>query len=299
MCLSGQIERFIDHLASERGYSAHTVRSYRTDLRQFLDFVEKETGEGSPDIDYRILRAYLGVLYGYYKRTTVSRKLSAVRSLLTFMERRGLRADNPGKDVSTPKPAFPIPTYLPVDDMFRLLEAPDRSDPSGLRDLAIMEVLYSCGLRVSELAGLDVGDLDFETRLVRVIGKGNKERVVPVGRIALESVERYLEAVGSLRTKAWGGARKGPLFLNNRGTRLTTRSISRVLKKSAAACGLTSDVSPHSLRHSFATHLLDGGADLRSVQELLGHASLSTTQKYTHVSLDRLMSVYDKAHPRR
>lgn len=299
MRLSEQIERFIHHLASERAYSAHTVRSYRIDLEQFRDFVEKESEGEHTIVDYRTLRSYLGALYDRYKRTTVSRKLSALRSFLTFLEKRGLRKDNPGADVSTPKRGNPIPAYLPVDDMFRLLDVPDQGDPLGLRDLAIMEVLYSCGLRVSELAGLDLDDLNPEGRLVRVIGKGNKERVVPVGRIALRSVERYLEAIGSLRAKAWGDVRRGPLFLNNRGGRLTTRSIARVIKKYALVCGLTSDISPHSLRHSFATHLLDGGADLRSVQELLGHASLSTTQKYTHVSLDRLMAVYDRAHPRR
>jgi integrase/recombinase XerC len=162
-----------------------------------------------------------------------------------------------------------------------------------------MELLYSCGLRVSELAGLDLEDVDAERRLVRVVGKGNKERVVPVGRTALRAMARYLEAVRPLREKASGDADPGAVFLNNRGGRLTTRSVARIIKKFAAACGLGSDVSPHALRHTFATHMLEGGADLRSVQEILGHASLSTTQKYTHVTLDRLMAVYDKAHPRR
>ena len=299
MRLSEQIQRFIEYLAAERAYSAHTVRGYRIDLEQFRAFLEEGGEQDDPIVDYRTLRAYVGDLYGRYKRTTVCRKLSAVRSFLTFLERQGLRQDNPGTDVSTPKQGKPIPAYLPVDDMFRLLDVPDRNHPAGLRDLAIMEVLYSCGLRVSELAGLDLDDLNSEGRLIRVIGKGNKERILPVGRIALRSVGRYLEAVGPLRAKVWGDVRRGPVFLNSRGGRLTTRSISRVIKKYAAACGLTSDISPHALRHSFATHLLDGGADLRSVQELLGHASLSTTQKYTHVSLDRLMAVYDKAHPRR
>lgn len=299
MPLSKQIDVFVDHLASERAYSAHTVRGYRIDLEQFRHYVEKGIDGGYPTIDYRALRAYLGSLHDRYKRTTVSRKLSAVRSFLTFLERRGIREDNPGADLSTPKKGNPIPVYLPVDDMFRLLEVPDQKAPLGLRDLAIMEVLYSCGLRVSELAGLDLDHLDTKGRLVSVIGKGDKQRVVPVGRIALRSIARYLEAVAPLRVKAWGDALRGPVFLNNRGGRLTTRSMARIIKKYAAVCGLTSDISPHSLRHSFATHLLDGGADLRSVQELLGHVSLSTTQKYTHVSLDRLMAVYDKAHPRR
>jgi len=294
------IERFIDHLAAERGCSENTVRGYRVDLEQFRAFVEEGgAGEEIPPIDYRTLRDYIGSLYGRYERTTVSRKLSAVRSFLTFLERRTLRTDNPGAYVSSPKQGKPVPVYLPVDDMFRMLELPDREDVLGLRNLAVMELLYSCGLRVSELAGLDLGDVDADRRLVRVVGKGNKERVVPVGRTALRAVARYLEGVRPLRKKASKDADRGAVFLNNRGGRLTTRSMARIIKKYAAACGLGTDVSPHALRHTFATHMLEGGADLRSVQEILGHASLSTTQKYTHVTLDRLMAVYDKAHPRR
>jgi len=298
--LSEWIEQFIDHLATERGYSENTVRGYRVDLEQFRALVEEGGGgEDPPSIDYRTLRDYVGSLYGRYERTTVSRKLSAVRSFLTFLERRALRADNPGAFVSSPKRGKPVPVYLPVDDMFRMLDLPDRGEMLGLRDLAIMELLYSCGLRVSELAGLDLEDVDAARRLVRVVGKGNKERVVPVGRTALRAMARYLEAVRPLREKASGNADRGAVFLNNRGGRLTPRSVARIIKKFAAACGLGSDVSPHALRHTFATHMLEGGADLRSVQEMLGHASLSTTQKYTHVTLDRLMAVYDKAHPRR
>ena len=298
--LSEWIERFIDHLAAERGCSENTVRGYRVDLEQFRAFMEKGgAGEEAPPIDYRTLRDYIGSLYGRYERTTVSRKLSAVRSLLTFLERRALRTDNPGAYVSSPKQGKPVPVYLPVDDMFRMLDLPDREGVLGLRNLAIMELLYSCGLRVSELAGLDQEDVDADRRLVRVIGKGDKERVVPVGRTALRAVARYLEAVRPLRERASKDADREAVFLNNRGGRLTTRSMARIIKKYAAACGLGSDVSPHALRHTFATHMLEGGADLRSVQEILGHASLSTTQKYTHVTLDRLMAVYDKAHPRR
>ncbi len=292
------IDRFIAHLAAERGCSEHTVRAYRIDLDQFRSFVEEGAVRG-PVIDFRTLRDYIGSLHGRYKKTTVSRKLSAVRSFLTFLERRGLQADNPGADLASPKQGKPIPVHLPVDDMFRLLEGPDCGDPLGLRDRAILEVLYSCGLRVSELAGLDLEDVDAEQRLVRVTGKGNKERVVPVGGTALRAVERYLEAVRPLRRRVWPDPDRGPLYLNHRGGRLTVRSMARIVKRYALAAGLDPDVSPHALRHTFATHLLEGGADLRSVQELLGHESLSTTQKYTHVTLDRLMAVYDKAHPRR
>ncbi|MFP3927498.1 MAG: tyrosine recombinase XerC [Desulfobacteraceae bacterium] len=306
MRLEQSIERFLAHLETERGYSGHTVRNYRVDLEQFRGFLEEKglesgplPGGGGGRMDYLVLREFLGSLHGRYKRSTVARKISAVRSFFSFLEERGMRGDNPAVGVSIPKQGSSIPVYLPVDDMFRLLEGPDPLDPLGLRDLAIMETLYSCGLRVSELAGLDLEALDFEGRLVRVTGKGNKERVVPVGRTALEVLRSYLKKTAEQRAAVWGAADRGPLFLNHRGGRLTTRSISRILKKYAARCGLTEEVSPHALRHTFATHLLDGGADLRSVQELLGHASLSTTQKYTHVSLDRLMAVYDKAHPRR
>jgi integrase/recombinase XerC len=182
--------------------------------------------------------------------------------------------------------------------MFRLLEGPDRARPLGLRDLAILEVLYSCGIRVSELAGLNLSSIDFDQRLVKVLGKGNKERIVPIGRKALRAIQDCVEATLPLRKKTQRDPQDEPLFINFRGGRLTTRSIGRVVKKYASQCGLMTEITPHSLRHTFATHLLDGGADLRSVQELLGHVSLSTTQKYTHVSLEKLMEVYDKAHPR-
>jgi integrase/recombinase XerC len=306
MELADHIEKFIEYLGSQKAYSNHTIRNYRIDLRQFFDFlVEKQRlmGKGevppvSESIDFLVIREYLGKLYGRYKRTTISRKLSAVRSFLHFLERKGLSTGNPAADISTPKQGKYIPTYLPVDEMFRLLEGPDGEKPLGSRDRAILEVLYSCGIRVSELAGLDLSSIDFDQRLVRVLGKGNKERIIPIGRKALGTVENYMEATRSLRRKAQGDIQDGPLFMNFRGGRLTTRSIGRIIKKYGRQCGLMTEISPHSLRHSFATHLLDGGADLRSVQELLGHASLSSTQKYTHVSLDRLMEVYDKAHPR-
>ena len=246
-----------------------------------------------------VIREYLGSLYSRYKRTTIARKLSALRSFFSFLERKGLFRGNSAADISTPRQEKHIPTYLPVDEMFRLLEGPDREKPLGLRDLAILEVLYSCGIRVAELAGLNLSSIDFNQRLVKVLGKGNKERIVPIGRQALKAVEDYIEATLLLRKKIQGDIEDGPLFLNYRGGRLTTRSIGRIIKRYGRECGLMTEITPHSLRHTFATHLLDGGADLRSVQELLGHVSLSTTQKYTHVSLDRLMEVYDKAHPRR
>jgi integrase/recombinase XerC len=305
MSLADQLEKFVDYLRSQKGCSPHTIRNYRIDLRQFLAFLaerkdtSREDGseEGGP-VDFLVIREYLAELFGRYKRTTIARKLSAVRSFFAFAEKTGLADANPAADISSPKQGRYIPTYLPVDQMFSLLEGPDRGKPLGLRDLGILEVLYSCGLRVSELAGLNLTSIDFEQRLVKVLGKGNKERIVPVGREALKAVKNYISATSSLRKKARSDAQDAPLFVNSRGGRLSTRSIGKLVKRYGKERGLLTDISPHDLRHTFATHLLDGGADLRSVQELLGHVSLSTTQKYTHVSLDRLMEVYDKAHPR-
>jgi integrase/recombinase XerC len=296
------IETFMGYLKDQCGYSPHTLRNYRIDLNQFAAFLgEKEGSDFEAEwrlkgIDPLRIREYLGTLYGRYRRSTIARKLSAVRSFFLYLEKRGWIRENPAAEIATPKLEKYIPTHLPVDAVFRLLERPEREKPLGLRDLAILEVLYSCGTRVSELEALDMSSIDFDERLIRVIGKGDKERILPVGRAALRAVRAYLEATRHMRKGA--DTRNGPLFINFRGGRLSARSIHRIVKRYARECGLTYDISPHSLRHTFATHLLDGGADLRSVQELLGHASLSTTQKYTHVSLDRLMEVYDKAHPR-
>ena len=300
------IDKYIEYLRNQKRYSPHTVRNYRVDMRQFSEFlVSKGATQGGRDtytdigaIDCQVIRGYVGSLYGRFRRSTISRKLSAVRSFFLFLERKGLIKGNPAADISTPKLEKYMPSYLPVDDVFRLLERPEREKPLGLRDLAILEVLYSCGFRVSELESLTMSSLDFDERLVRVIGKGDKERIVPIGRHALRAVRNYLGATQYLRRKNGGNSQDGPLFINFRGGPLSARSIGRIIKQYARESGLTSEISPHSMRHTFATHLLDGGADLRSVQELLGHESLSTTQKYTHVSLDRLMEVYDKAHPR-
>ena len=306
MTLADLIKKFIIYLESQKAYSAHTIKSYQNDLGQFLEFLanQDELSENKEDlaeldrIDFLTLRQYLGSLYGRYKRTTIARKLSALRSFFHFLEKNGLRQGNPAVDISTPKQGKYIPTYLPVDEMFRLLEGPDKAKPLGLRDLAILETFYSCGIRVAELVGLNLSSVDIEQRLVKVIGKGNKERIVPIGRHALQAIRAYMDATQFLR-KGRHREADPPLFMNHRGGRLSTRSVRTIVKKYRDECGLMEDISPHSLRHTFATHLLDGGADLRSVQELLGHASLSTTQKYTHVSLDKLMEVYDKAHPRR
>jgi integrase/recombinase XerC len=226
----------------------------------------------------------------------VGRKLSATKGFFRFLLRRGAIAADPTVGVSTPKKEQQLPVHLTVDDMFRLLEAPARNTPAGLRDRAVLEVIYSCGLRVSEVVGLDWSDVDAGLELVRVRGKGGKERLVPIGRTAL----RALEAYRARRHELCPGRNvdAAAVCLNRRGQRLSTRSIARMVEHYVMVSGIATKVSPHALRHSFATHLLSAGADLRAIQELLGHASLSTTQKYTHVNLDQLMRAYDKAHPR-
>lgn len=304
--IGGLKDDFLSHLKEQRGYSEHTLRAYDCDLRDFFRFLDSEafSGEGEgkitdlEEISPVMLRDYLGFLYGRYKRTTISRKLSSIRSFFLFLEKRGVAGSNPAAEISTLKLEKAVPAHLTVDAVFRMIEGPSESTRNGSRDLAILEVLYSCGIRVGEMKALNVSSIDFSGRLVRVIGKGDKERIVPIGQKALNAVTQYMEATKALRKKHFYGRDGQPLFLNSRGGRLTTRSIRRIVKRYALLSELPSNISTHSLRHTFATHLLDGGADLRSVQELLGHASLSTTQKYTHLSLDHLMHVYDRTHPR-
>lgn len=297
------IQSFIEYIKSEKGYSGHTIRNYESDLRQFSKFVAAKKGltKADPEVElvnYTLIRSYLGELFNTCKRTTIARKLSTLKSFFSYLEMRGLTSFNPAVDITTPKQEKRIPAYLPIDDMFALLEQPDKEKELGLRDLAILELLYSSGLRVSELVTLDIEKLDFISRLVRVSGKGGKERLLPVGRKATVVIREYIENTGKARKKAGYSTTHGPLFLNYRGGRLSARSVDRLVKRYSRQCGITAEISPHSIRHTFATHLLDGGADLRSIQELLGHVNLSTTQKYTHVSIDKLMEVYDKSHPR-
>ena len=305
MLVADLIEEFIKALHAQMGYSDHTIRNYRVDLGQFLHFLIEKAGESGkkaqPTIEsvhFPLIREFLGRLFGNCRKATIARKLSAIRSFFNFLEKKDLKIGNPAADIAAPRREQYIPNYLPVDEMFRLLDRPDRKNPLGLRDLAIMEVLYSCGIRVSELTALNMESIDLEEGLVKVLGKGNKERIVPIGKEAIRSLISYLEAAHGLRRNRERDDKGEPLFINFRGDRLSSRSVGKLVKRYGNEGGVNSDISPHDLRHTFATHLLDGGADLRSVQELLGHVSLSTTQKYTHVSLDKLMEVYDKAHPR-
>lgn len=307
------IRSFVESLTSEKGYSGHTCRAYLHDLEEFSSFVaDGETARGlkqknekavwANEINALTIRSYLGFLYKKNSKATLARKLSALRSFFKHLVKHGLIQENPADWIQTPKQDKTIPAYLSVDDMFRLLDFIKVGDWIGLRNRAIFETLYSSGIRVSELAGLNVFDMDPGNGTIRVLGKGNKERIVPIGKKAITAILAYRN---ELRTKGdkffaqTGPEKNGPLFLNKSYKRLTTRSIARILEKLIRECGLLATVSPHGLRHTFATHMLDAGADLRTVQELLGHKSLSTTQKYTHVSIDKLMETYDKAHPRR
>ncbi len=292
--MNNWIQDFSKYLSDERNLSPHTRSAYLRDLAEFQIFMEQNGGAGRADlarIDSFLLRRYLADLHKRNQRTSIARKLSALRTFFRYLVREGHLSGNPAEGLSTPKLNRYLPKTLSVDEAAALMERGYGTKLSDLRDRAIVELFYASGLRVSELTSLDVGSLDLRERLVRVIGKGRKERILPIGRKSHEALVAYLEARGM-------PADDEPLFLNARGGRLTPRSVQRNLKTRLLKAGIIKDISPHALRHSFATHLLDGGADLRAIQELLGHASLSTTQKYTQVSVDQLLSVYDKAHPR-
>jgi integrase/recombinase XerC len=285
------VAAFATHLRVERYASPHTMRAYLADVRHFLD-ASPESGLAAIGPD--AVRHWLRGLDGKTERTSIARKLAAVRGFFHFCTRTGRLARDPTVGIATPKVRRSLPTHLSLDDVDRLLAVPPGDTLSGLRDTAILELLYSSGLRVSELVGLDWPHLDAGSGAVRVFGKGRKERVVPVGRPALRALERYRAAC----TAAGLDAARGPIFRNRARGRLTSRSVARLMARYVAASGTPTRATPHALRHTFATHLLGAGADLRAIQELLGHASLSTTQRYTHVDLRRLMEAYDRAHPR-
>ncbi len=292
------LAEFLRHLALEKNASAHTVKSYREDLTQALEFFRTRHAVQSLDLallNARLLRAYTVWLHDQgYARSTVARRIAAVRSWCRFLCRQGLLTANPADGLRSPRQEKKLPHFLAEDAITRLLEAPPADTPLGLRDRAILETLYSAGLRVSELTGLNADDLDLDSGMVTVRGKGKRERLALLGPQASAALQRWLEA----RPAVVRPGKHAALFLNKHGTRLTSRSVGRLLAKYLAQAGLDPRTSPHSLRHSFATHLLDRGADIRSVQELLGHRSLATTQIYTHVTAGRLRETYDKAHPR-
>lgn len=299
------IRDFEIHMATERDLSPHTRKNYLIDLKQFREFLQEHHKpliqhgeEGLTQVDHLVIRSFLGALYRKkLKKTTIGRKVAALRSFFNYLLREGRVKVNPAELVQTPKTEKYMPTFLSVDAVSTLLNGRHAHDLRGLRDMAILELFYSTGIRLSELTGLNLGDIDAAQELLKVHGKGRKDRIVPVGRRALTVLKAYLDNRQALGLSE-ADRHDHPVFLGSKGKRLTQRSVQRILDKMVLMSGISRKVSPHALRHSFATHLMDAGADLRSIQELLGHESLSTTQKYTSVSVSRLMEVYDKAHPK-
>jgi len=294
------LAEFLRHLALEKNASAYTVKSYREDLTQALLFLRDKAGVRAKEprqVSTRHVRAYLAWLHEQkYSKATIARRMAAVRSWFRFLRRQGTVEGNPADGLRGPRQDKHLPHFLSEEALSRLLETPPSGTPLGLRDRAILETLYSAGLRVGELTGLNVEDVDLDSGLAMVRGKGKRERLAPLGKLALAALKRWLqwrEQVAKTKFRATTA-----VFLNKNGSRLTSRSVGRLLEKYLALAGLDPRTSPHTLRHSFATHLLDRGADIRSVQELLGHRSLGTTQIYTHVTTNRLKESYHKAHPR-
>lgn len=300
------IENFENHMALERNLSPQTQKNYLIDLRQFRVFLEinhptlAAQGEaGLARLDYLVIRSFLAFLYRRkLRKSTIGRKIATLRAFFRYLLREGRVDVNPAELVQSPKTEKYIPTFLSVDDMNALLTVPIASDLKSLRDRAILEIFYSAGIRLSELTGLNLDDIDAAQELIRIHGKGRKVRIVPVGKPALDALQAYLEKRDVLAQPVTDSSGRRPVFLGPQGKRLTPRTVERIVDKAVFAAGLHRKISPHALRHSFATHLMDGGADLRAIQEMLGHESLSTTQKYTSVSVSRLMEIYDKAHPR-
>jgi integrase/recombinase XerC len=299
------IAAFLESLKTEKGYASNTLRAYGNDLEEFAACIrgQEQKPPAIDRVDGLMIRGYLGFLHRKNEKSSIARKLSALRSFFRYLVKGNIISHDPTDEILTPKSVRRIPVYLPVDEMFRLLDSIKFDTVLERRNRAMFETIYSTGIRVSELAGLNVGDVDFKQGFIRVLGKGNRQRRVPIGVRALESIRSYRHLLGIDEPGPYDGEDEErcqrALFLNRSRGRLTTRSIARILDKLARSCGLAQPISPHGLRHSFATHMLDAGADLRVVQEFLGHKSLSTTQKYTHVSIDRLMAAYDKAHPRK
>ncbi len=301
------IEQFLEHLRYERNVSSHTLRNYSSDLEQFLDFLapadpttgKRRTPEVSA-IDHLTIREWLASLHtAQKKKASIARKLAALRTFFQFLVREGVLELNPAKLVATPKLEKKLPKHLSIEEAVRFIESPDPETDLGKRDRAMLELMYATGVRVAELTTLNLPDVDFRNQLVRVTGKRRKQRIVPFGDPAGAAIKNYLDVRDKFLLNAPISKRDdAALFLNYQGTRITTRSVGRMVEKYIRICAGMHNISPHALRHSFATHLLDSGADLRDIQELLGHARLSTTQVYTHVSMEKLIEVYDKAHPK-
>jgi integrase/recombinase XerC len=293
---------FLNYLKYERGSSGNTLDAYARDLKKFFHFLKEHNSAGeypeAKDISVENIRGFIGGLFrGKQKRSTIGRNLAAIKSFFKYLVKKDILEKNPADLVSSPKVENRLPATITVDEAFSLVEAPKSDKPLEKRNRAILEVFYSTGIRVSELVGLDLDSVDFESGVIKVLGKGGKERISLLGSKAISVLKDYFKYDREFLINKKNYSEKA-LFLNASGGRLSSRSIERVVDKYIKVAGVNKKISPHSLRHSFATHMLDSGADLRSIQEFLGHARLSTTQKYTHVSVDKLMEVYDRAHPR-
>ncbi len=299
--LDESIIAFLEFLKTEKNYSKHTCRSYLTDLKEFIKFLSeniyKDKKVLTSDITPLTLKQYLAYLHKKNKKSTIARKLSSIRSFSAYLLKNKITDKNEADEIKNPKMEKQVPSYLTVDEIFRLLDSIMDDTLINIRNKAIFEVMYSTGIRVSELVGMNMSDIDFNNAAVRVIGKGNKERIVPLGGKAVTALQEYRKRL-ELEKKIISD-NNSPMFLNKNNGRISARSVGRILEGIILKCGIAVPISPHGIRHSFATHMLDAGADLRSVQKMLGHKSLSTTQRYTHISIDRLMQVYDKSHPRK
>ncbi|MDX2031333.1 MAG: tyrosine recombinase XerC [Blastocatellia bacterium] len=300
------IDDFMKHLRYERNASEHTLRNYESDLVQFHDHLAPADERGARrevelrEIDHLTIREYMASLYEQKKKkSSIHRKVASLRTFFRYLCREGILEVNPAKLVSSPRVERKLPNHLSIEQMIKFIETPELDSVLGKRDRAMLELMYASGIRVSEMVHLNLHDIDFSNQTLRVKGKGRKERVVPFGEHAKRALQDYLGVRSELLVEA-DEEKRDPLavFMNYQGTRITTRSVGRMVDKYVKICAEIHHISPHSLRHSFATHLLDAGADLRAIQELLGHARLSTTQQYTHVSMDKLMQVYDKSHPK-
>jgi integrase/recombinase XerC len=303
--LEEYLQQFLQHLRYERNVSTHTLRNYSSDLEQFRDYLlikGKVSDIAVSEIDHLTIREWMSNLHGdNKKKTSIARKLASLRTFFQFLVREGVQENNPAKLVATPKVERKLPTHLSMEDAVRFIETPDLNTDLGRRDRAILEFLYATGIRVGELVGVNLKDIDFREKLVRVTGKRKKQRILPFGEPSLQALMYYLNETRAAFLNNCPPTERDEqaVFLNYQGTRITTRSVGRMVDKYIKLCAeINRDISPHSLRHSFATHLLDSGADLRDIQELLGHARLSTTQIYTQVSMEKLIEVYDRAHPK-
>lgn len=299
MEIAAAIKDFNTHIEIERNLSVHTRRNYLVDLGQFHAFLMEKGATEVDTVDQALIRAFLAHSYRRgIKKVTVARKVASLRAFFKYLLREGAVRYNPAEMIQSPKTEKYLPAFLSIDEMLALLGVKFASDVYGARDRAILELFYSSGIRVGELTGLNGEDIDFPQGLMRVRGKGKKERIVPVGEPALDALRSYLDRRTDLVKAAMEEKSRGAVFLNRSGGRLTPRSVRRIVNKYVITSGINRRISPHAIRHTFATHLMDAGADLRVIQELLGHESLSTTQKYTSMSVARLMEVYDKSHPR-